>query len=382
MEIIQYLNSLPGTYTDAFEHLKNEYGISSRVYPDRGIAVLDYNQIESPKTHPLVIQCRGLIIAYPCAENSSGSYYIISRKFPRFFNFGECPEYYSDFKIENAVAYHKEDGSLIGIWYDWEIKSWQISTRGTAFGEAQNQTTGTSYADTVKKVLGVDDIDFQRKCSALNPFLTYCCELVGPLNLHVTRYRENRLVFLGSVSNGICGTYAPEVHFGDFQSFGDRVTMPVRYEFANSDELLKIVESMPDLGEGVVLYDSTSDKRMKLKGEKYVQAHHLRGNSSRPNEKNLAKLIFLGELEEVLCYFPEFAEYAEPVKERYVALFDRIEAQWDNFGGIESQKDFAIAVNSSPEKAVLFRMRSKQCTAKEAFDDLTINAKLALMDIK
>ena len=42
------------------EDLKNELGISSNSFDD--LVVLNYSQIDSPKTDPLVRMCRGIVI--------------------------------------------------------------------------------------------------------------------------------------------------------------------------------------------------------------------------------------------------------------------------------------------------------------------------------
>lgn len=43
--------------------------------------LLDYNQIDSPKTDPIVCECRSLII--------DSDYNVVSRSFDRFFNYSE-----------------------------------------------------------------------------------------------------------------------------------------------------------------------------------------------------------------------------------------------------------------------------------------------------
>ena len=40
----------------ALEVLEAELGIKARIYEDDNLVLLDYNQIESPKTHPIVIE--------------------------------------------------------------------------------------------------------------------------------------------------------------------------------------------------------------------------------------------------------------------------------------------------------------------------------------
>ena len=52
-------------YTKAYEgvvSLESEFGIQVKEYPEEGLYVFNYSQIESPKMHPIVMECRGLIL--------------------------------------------------------------------------------------------------------------------------------------------------------------------------------------------------------------------------------------------------------------------------------------------------------------------------------
>ncbi len=132
--------------------LKEELGIKIKPYEDFGIVVLNYSQIDSPKTHPVVMECRGLIL-------DSETFQPLCRTFKRFFNFGEAPETYVDFLIENSVAYDKLDGSLIKIWYHPKTDRWYCGTRGTAFAEADVYGWPLYYYELVYRAMGVDDAD-------------------------------------------------------------------------------------------------------------------------------------------------------------------------------------------------------------------------------
>jgi len=81
--------------------LKTELGIESREWED--LVILNYNQIESPKTHPIVQECRQLILR-------KNTWDIVFMSFQRFFNYGENLEETKDFDFANAVALSKIDG--------------------------------------------------------------------------------------------------------------------------------------------------------------------------------------------------------------------------------------------------------------------------------
>lgn len=64
MKVQEYLRD-KNDPLQALAVLKEELGIRYKVYEEDGIVILDYDQIESPKTHPIVIECRSLILSYP-----------------------------------------------------------------------------------------------------------------------------------------------------------------------------------------------------------------------------------------------------------------------------------------------------------------------------
>lgn len=67
----------------AIEELTKEFAIKVRQY-DEGLLVLNYDQIESPKSHPIVMECRALIL--------DTDFNVVSRAFDRFFNIHEIYE--------------------------------------------------------------------------------------------------------------------------------------------------------------------------------------------------------------------------------------------------------------------------------------------------
>jgi hypothetical protein len=65
---------------NSLSSLNENYGIKTTIRDD--LVILNYSQIDSPKKHPIVMECRGLVLEIP-------SYRIVARSFPRFFNWGE-----------------------------------------------------------------------------------------------------------------------------------------------------------------------------------------------------------------------------------------------------------------------------------------------------
>ena len=109
------------TSENPLSELESQLAIKVNDYPEQGIAILNYHMLDSPKTHPITIECRSLIL-------DRITFDVVSRKFDRFFNLGENPEFYSDFNFENCHIMSKEDGSLIGVYYNPTTERFSIST--------------------------------------------------------------------------------------------------------------------------------------------------------------------------------------------------------------------------------------------------------------
>ena len=81
--------------THGLSKLTEELGIKVKSYPEEGLLVLNYSQIDSPKSHPVVMECRGLILDM--------EFNVVSRSMCRFFNLGEVPESQAHIDLSKAV---------------------------------------------------------------------------------------------------------------------------------------------------------------------------------------------------------------------------------------------------------------------------------------
>jgi len=184
---VQKLHAECNTQESFLENLKL-IGVDARDYPEHKMWLLDYNMIECEKNHPVVLECRGLVMGY------DGS--IIRKGFDRFFNLGENGV--DTFDFENSVVFEKADGSLMFVYWCPPTNQWEIGTRGTAFAEGPNEWHGT-FRGFMLKAMGRTEKEFQHDCEKkLNQKITYVLEAVGPDNRIVTKYETNHLVYLTS----------------------------------------------------------------------------------------------------------------------------------------------------------------------------------------
>jgi T4 RnlA family RNA ligase len=350
MKTLEFLNSFP-TMDSALASIKEKLGITARVYQEDGYAIvlLDYDQINSPKVDQIVIECRSLILSY------TNKFEVLSRKFDRFFNYGEALDYYKDFRIEESIVYEKLDGSLIGVWFNKFTKRWEISTRGMAFAEG-NHPIGGTFREKVLAAFNTTDEQLQEVFNKkFQTDWTIIFEYIGPENKVVTRYSESQMVILGSRRND--GT-----EFVDLDHLQEKLaSLNVRtartYFGSDIEKMRELANSLPNLEEGFVIHHPATSKRMKLKSETYVLAHRIRGNDMVPTRKNLLELVLTGETDEFLGYFPEWTESVKSLENEVETFLNNAQSAYDEFKHIEDQKEFALQVKSVPGNQFIFRAR-------------------------
>lgn len=358
METVKYLRQ------NGLAKLVEEFAIKVKEY-DGGIIVLNYNQIDSPKAHPIVMECRGLIL--------DRAFNVVSRSFDRFFNLGEQPETQKHIDMSKARCFEKVDGSLIKI-YKWNGE-WHISTRGTAFAEAEVNGSPVTFVDLVLKALGYENMKHFRIMANLylNEDFTYICELTSAENRVVRSYVGYTLHYLGARNNKTFeyGGYQQEQ---DAMYFGARIIN--QYSFESVDECLEVAKHLKDLDEGYVLYQDGIPV-CKIKSPVYVAVHNIRGEGLSP--KRIAQIVLSGESDEYLRYFPEDEPFFKPYFDAHAAMMKSLAECYEATKHIESQKDFAMAVKDSAYSAVLFQCKKKGSLPSVTFNEQSEQHKIRML---
>lgn len=345
LEVQKYL--LGGkTYDD----LGSELGIKSTFHPNLPLVILSYNQLDSPKTNPIVRECRGLTL-------NSTTHNIVARSFYRFFNWGEVVEEMPLFDFSDFIVQTKEDGSLVNLYY-FEGE-WHANTRGS-FGLDPMQDMEMTWREGFCKALG-----FSSLCGLhyyLDPEVTYTAEFCSPWNKIVRRYPEPKM-FLLTAFRGENELTPVEV---DRLSRDTPFHRPDRFEFNDIEGIqnyLREQESNDPTYEGVVICDKNF-RRWKLKSSTYLGLHRTQNNGFLKIEDAI-ELILTGNVDETIIYFPEFSDLIHDVKSQMNNSLEQLLFLWQKTRSITSQKDFALAVvGKSPFTSILFQAR------KEGLSDL------------
>lgn len=350
--------------------------IKVREYPEQGYFMLNYDQIESPKNNEISMECRSLIV------DKDGN--VISRSFDRFFNFGEMPEFYSDFDISRAVVATKYDGSLIKVYWSPATNRWEISTRSQAFAEGPHAIGGV-FRDWVLKAMNLNELDFQNcMWASMDQGYTAIMEYTAPENRIVTRYEVAEMVML-AVRNNATGEYTTVENMSSLVYVLKREGMNVKgaatFPLSSFEDIVQAAEDLPTLEEGFVCWDPVSNKRVKIKAASYVAIHHLRDNGV-PSAKRVYTLVLVNEQDEYLSYFPEDRKMFEPVIDDVEKFRASLIENWEFVKDIEDQKTFALAVQKFKGTPFFFTAKKMKTSAIHAFDDSPIEKKIKMFNIK
>lgn len=325
--------------------LTKELGIRVAYHLDLPLIILNYDQIESPKTHPIIRECRALVL-------DSRDWSVVAKSFDRFFNWGEVAEEMSLFDFSSFMVEEKCDGSLVVIYY-FE-NSWRINTRGS-FAQDLLEFQSFTWEQGILHALGVQSL------SDLDNFLdrnfTYIGEFCSPWNKIVRQY-SNPVVFLLTMFSSVeeqdvtfVDTHCPKI-----------MVRPQRYHFESIDSIQEWLQNEAETDptfEGVVIRD-IHNRRWKIKNPRYLALHSLRGNGSNVfNPKHLLPFVLNGEEDELLQYFPEVKEAFYCLKSKVKADYAELLELYLDHKDIEGQKDFALLVKDKRYSGLLFDLRKK-----------------------
>lgn len=354
MNVIQYLNDY------GMGMLVEEFKIKVTESPEYGLYVLNYDQIDSPKNHPITNECRSLVVT----ETSLG-WEVVSRSFDRFFNYGEIQEDKHD--INTMTAYEKVDGSIVSL-FCWNGE-WLYRTRSMIMPTSQVNGWDKTWKELIEPVL----LDKGFREYNHDTTLTYIFEVVGVENRVVTRYEESAAYLLAVRRNDNGFYYSPEVFNPELRGW----KLPKKYTFDTFEHCLQSAKDLRDLNEGYVLYDQFGVPKVKVKNPAYVAAHLLRGEGLNP--KRIMQLIFMNEVDEYLSIFPEDTKHFEQYRIAYGELQHDIVTIYHFHTKIERQKDFALKVKDYCYSGVLFSARKQKKDPLDVLHSMDESYKIKLL---
>ena len=332
-----------------YDEISEELGIKFNFHPTLPLVICNYDQIKSQKTHPVVRECRGLIL-------HSQSFELVARSFRRFFNWGEVHDEMKLFNFDNFSGQTKEDGSLSMI-YNWQ-DNWYVSTRGS-FALDNMQYQSFTWQDAILQAVKTD-------LKHLNPELTYVGEFCSPWNKVVRTYKEPTFYLL-SAFNGYDELNPADA---DAAAAESGLLRPETHNFSSMSQIEDFITqiSVDDpTFEGVVIRDD-NNHRWKVKSPSYFGLHQLKGEGDNLwNPKYLMPFVVNGESAELLNYFEEVKPALDYYTQQTNDLYNQMMAVWDQAKGIEDQKEFALLVKNTPLASILFTARKQGENPEKVF---------------
>lgn len=350
LKVQEYLQS-----GNTLEDLNREFAIKMAYHSVLPLVILNYDQIDSPKTHPIVRECRALTL-------DTRDHSIVARSFSRFFNWGEVADEMPLFDFSDFIVQTKEDGSLVLLYY--HDGNWLANTRGS-FAVDEMQGAGLTWQEGFCKAMGIGSLSDLG--NFLDPTVSYVCEFCSPWNKVVRRYPEPTM-FLLTAFQGERELTPVEV---DNLASQAPLKRPQRFEFKSIEEIqdyLAALSSSDPTYEGVVICDKDG-RRWKIKSATYLGLHKLRGEGDNLfNPKHLLPFILAGEQDEMLLYFNEVSEAFFQLKCRVQEMYIALLETWTDHRHIEDQKEFALAIKNKPFSSILFNLRKRLGSAQTSSD--------------
>ncbi len=343
------LNSLEQSATGmAFTALNQEFGIICAFHESEPLVILNYDQIFSkPETHPIVIECRGLVL-------NSETFDVVAKSFNRFFNLNQHPEY-CEFDFNNFICDEKMDGSIVLI-YAWKDNIFS-NTRGT-FGQLPLEGFEGTWEQAIGSCLTLEQKGKLANFFIKYPKITLVFEFCSLYNKVVRQYNTPTLFLLGVFEEG------QELSWNHVNVIAGMLDLkrPETFEFKSIEEIEKYIQNRADNDptfEGVVLRDNKKN-RIKVKSAKYLALHKMKGGNNCFLEKNLVPFALSGESGELISIYPEVETKFKAVEQKINDAYAVLENVFNESKGIENQKEFALfVIGKTPFTGILFQLKKK-----------------------
>ena len=376
MELLNFLN----TYPDNWRNLLSRDPYNIEIKDDGEYSILKYNMITSDMNLKVVKECRGTIVK----KNPDGSYKIVCYPFRKFANYGES---YADTNLIDwslgVDVQEKVDGSLIKVFNDRGL--WLVSTNGTidAFkAECGDSTFGDVFYSIIEKHMRIKDF-----FAHLDPNFTYCFEMVHPqYNPIVIHYNEPAIYFLGRRN---ATTFEEDTRRSEFYSM-DWMRFPKHFKYHSLYECIEAAHQMNDDEEGYVVTainqksDDGSFLRVKVKGDKYLELHRLRGNGPL-TKKRIIEMWQEDSIDDFLAYFPEYKKFVDETIFMTLHLAKKVDTIYNALAGIKNRRDFALYAKKwiKPLQSYFFaRLDNKVNCAQTYFKQMKAKNLADLIEVK
>lgn len=245
------------------QNLYQRYDIQHFVNNELGVVVFNYRPL-SPKSSPIVRECRGLILELDTWD-------VVCKPIGAFFEPSESgyKSVADQFDWSSAKAMHKIDGALVCMYH--YKGQWHCSTRFSADGSLDVRSPNSSdrkitWRQLVEETLMHNGTSWAEFTSKLNPDISYVFELVTPDNRVVVLYSTSHLYLVAAVNRKTL----KEVDIYNMKFHGE--VAPYK-KVRSLAQVYALIDEQPDAhkNEGYVVVDKNFN-RLKIRNPKYSEA--------------------------------------------------------------------------------------------------------------
>ena len=263
-------------------------------------------------------------------------------------------------KNENIIAEEFIEGTMINVFFDQtceEGKCWQIATRNTVGANVSfYKDSGMTFNEMFMDACAYNNFNIQ----LLNPLYSYSFVLQHPVNRIVTPFKHPQLYLVGiyeilqsDESIIVSEEDLTEVKTsGLFNSTG--IKFPEIYDFSAYTELIEKFASgnTPYSVMGVVIKNTQTGERTKIRNPIYEEIRQLRGNQSKLQYQYLC-LRQSGKLTEYLKYYPETKKEMSAFRDQLHMFTDNLHK---NYISCYVQKTQKLGLYPAQYKSHMFKL--------------------------
>jgi RNA ligase len=344
VELYGYINEIEMGYISANYHGE-----------DNNLVILNYTELATfeKRWNKYTMSARGLILDLTDVKDN-GIIYILARPFQKFPNYGtnEIEGYENDIdwnEIESIME--KMDGSL-GISYPFH-------------GEIRWATRGSFHSDQAKMATKMwkekyGEANYKYRKLFQDKNATLLAEIIYPENRVVVDYKDRKeLVLLGVMGDKGDAPYHAVSQLGRYL----HIPVAPQYEYTLEEMLQKRKEISANEEGWIVRFKN--GKRLKIKGEEYLQVHRIiHGLSDKAKVQAWAE----GRMNEYIKMLPEefrqeLEEFADELDRLKDSLYTILQATFEFIAEeAKDQKSFALKVQEIIAKefqGFMFEARKK-----------------------
>jgi hypothetical protein len=221
---------------------------------------------------------------------------------------------YSDTTVkDNIIAEEFVEGTMINVFRDPNIGlsgAWEIATRNTVGAESgfyksqHSKTFRSMFLEAAKE----NNLILEN----LNPMFSYSFVMQHPENRIVVPFKKPRLYlvaiyYIDNSDKDNINVYSINIDEAKkFNWFGANICFPERYHFENYSDLIEKYTSMNTSYDilGVVLRNTETGERAKIRNPVYEEVRSLRGNQPKLQYQYLC-LRKEGKVKDFLRFYPE-----------------------------------------------------------------------------